>query len=330
MKKTRVVATMLVLLLTAGAIAVIASPGGSKEKARPPAKPALPECASCHSEIAREAAEGWHSKAYTDPEVLDLTDNFRDESCISCHAPMPIFATGIGERVHSRNERRETGVDCISCHLDGEGRVVGTRGLAHADCQPVVDERLKTASFCAGCHNQHWTVDEFMESRWSETHTCNSCHMPRVDRPIADGGPVRQGVATHVFPGSHDLDTLRAAASLEALVEEGELVVRVTNVGAGHKIPTDSRHKSYNVLVTIRDAGGNLLVDGKEIAEYRLYYREENKPSTQILPEETREHRLALPEERSGRISVQLIYCSKPPAKHDGSYTVVHTLELEF
>ena len=36
----------------------------------------------------------------------------------------------------------------------------------------------------------------------------------------------------------------------------GKLVVKVTNSGAGHKIPTDSRHKSYNLLVTVKDAEG--------------------------------------------------------------------------
>ena len=248
------------------------------------------QCAECHSEIAREVGESWHGQAFTDPEALALSKNFQDEQCISCHAPSPIYVTGVGERVFSRRDRRETGVDCLSCHLMADGSVAGSRGLSSAPCRPVVEPTLTTATFCSGCHNQHWTVDEFMawKAETGRPESCNDCHMRRIDRPIADGGPVRKGVASHVFEGGHFLEKLEEAASLAATVENGELVIRVTNRGAGHNIPTDSRHKSFNVLVTLRDRAGNLLKSEEEVAEYRLYYRDQSFETTQLKPGETR------------------------------------------
>ena len=111
---------------------------------------------------------------------------------------------------------------------------------------------------------------------------------------------------------------------------DGELRVRVTNSGAGHKIPTDSRHKSYNLLVTVRDDDGNLLADQEEIAEYRLYYRTDNIESTQIPPLASREHAYALPDDRKGTVIGELVYCLKPPQKQTKEWTPVHRLERGF
>jgi hypothetical protein len=287
------------------------------------------QCAGCHGEIAREVEASYHGRAFTDPEVLALSRNFQDEQCISCHAPAPVFRTGLGERVFERKEGRESGVDCISCHLLPNGAVAGVRGLT-APCRPEVEPRLKAAVFCAGCHNQHWTVDEYMASGYAETKTCNDCHMPRSDRPLADGGPVRKGVGSHRFPGGHDPGMVRDALSLEVSVEGQSLRIVVTNRGAGHKVPTDSRHKSVNVYLSLADDEGNPLVDRRELAEYRLYYRTDNIESTQLLPGEARRHEIELPADRHGTARVELVYCQKPPQKETRDWMVVYEEEVPF
>ncbi|MCU0727895.1 MAG: NapC/NirT family cytochrome c [Planctomycetes bacterium] len=287
------------------------------------------QCAGCHGEIAREVAASYHGMAFTDPEALALSHNFQDEQCISCHAPAPVFRTGVDKRVLERKEGRETGVDCLSCHLLPNGGVAGLRGLS-APCRPEVEPRLGAAVFCSGCHNQHWTVDEYMASGYAETHTCNDCHMPRSDRPLVDGGPVRTGVASHLFPGGHDPGKLREALSLAVSVESGTLKVSVTNRGAGHKVPTDSRHKSVNVYVSLTDEDGNVLIDRRELAEYRLYYRTDNIESSQLLPRETREIRLDLPADRRGTARVELVYCLKPPQKETRDWTLVQEEVVPF
>lgn len=292
------------------------------------------QCKRCHSKIYEEWKTSWHGKAYTDPDVLMLSKDFQDPQCSSCHAPAPLYTVGFGARVFVRQENRRDGVNCITCHVRPDGRVVGVRGLK-APCDPVKDDRLLTAKgiakYCGGCHNQHWLVDEWSASKWAvKKVSCLDCHNPRVDRPIADGGPVRKGVLTHVFEGGHYLWMLRKAAVVKTEVKDGKLIVRVTNSGTGHKMPSDARHRSFNVLVTIRDDEGNLLIPQKEIAEYRLYYRDMHLPSTQIPPFETRESSILLPKGQSGVAKVEWVYCLKPPDKVDKKWTVVKTIEQKF
>jgi nitrate/TMAO reductase-like tetraheme cytochrome c subunit len=331
MNAIRILAAVVVVGAGVAALTLVSEPEGDAEgQTSGFTSPA--QCVDCHTAIAKEQDASWHGKAWTDPDTLQLSKNFQDEQCISCHAPAPIFQTGVGERVFSRRERRETGVDCLSCHLREDGTVAGVRGLSNAECNPVKEPRLGRAIFCAGCHNQHWTVDEFMawKAETGRPETCNDCHMPREDRPIADGGPVRKGVASHAFIGGHHPPMMREGLSLEAEVVSGRLVVRVTNIGAGHKIPTDSRHKSVNLLVTVRDDAGNLLAEQEEIAEYRLYYRDQQKESTQLHPGETRAHEYELPADRSGSVLVELVYLLKPPQKLTKDWTEVHSLTVDF
>ncbi len=329
MKTLRVVLALALLAgLVAFGIALTSPEDGTGQESL--AFTSSEQCAACHSEIAREVAESWHGQAYTDPEALALTKNFQDEQCISCHAPAPVFRTGVGERVFERRENREAGVDCISCHLVPDGGVAGLRGLTDAPCRPRLEPRLGAAVFCAGCHNQHWTVDEYMASSYAKTHTCNDCHMPRSDRPLAEGGPVRTRVASHLFPGGHFPDLLRSAVTLDAVANGTVLTIRVSNTGAGHKVPTDSRHKSFNVYVTLADEEGNVLLRREEVAEYRLYYREQKRDSTQLSPGETRTHTFGLPAGQVGVAQVELVYCLKPPQKDDGTFTVVHRLDVPF
>jgi hypothetical protein len=173
-------------------------------------------------------------------------------------------------------------------------------------------------------------VDEYIASDWSATKSCNDCHMATVDRPLAKGGPVRKDVRTHVFEGGHHLSMLKQAATLFAEVSGRTLTVRVTNSGTGHKMPSDERHRSFNLYVTVRDGTGNLLVEDNELAEYRLYYRDMNFESTQIEPHGVREHTYTLPAERNGTVEVKLVYCLNPNQKLDKSWQVVDTLVREF
>jgi hypothetical protein len=93
------------------------------------------------------------------------------------------------------------------------------------------------------------------------------------------------------------MDQLKKAATLEvetSALEEGGVRVRtwVTNVGAGHNIPTDARHRSFDVYVKVWDADGKVVLDPMDpaqsekamTAKYRLNYRNSGLPDTQIPP----------------------------------------------
>jgi hypothetical protein len=246
-----------------------------------------------------------HGKAMTDPLFLRLSDGLKQEECIRCHAPVPLREMDDWETPIARTERREDAVSCLSCHQAG-GHVAGPLGLS-GPCRPVLDpDQRDVTKICFACHNQHKTGEEWLAGPWApdapaprkvEAKTCLDCHMPWVERPLVPGGPVRRG-RRHTWPGGHDTEQLRKAARLEVETTpvDGGTRVRtwLTNVGAGHNIPTDARHRSFDVYVKVWDAAGRVLLDPldpdptqqakAQTAKYRLQYRNSSLLDTQVPP----------------------------------------------
>jgi hypothetical protein len=168
---------------------------------------------------------------------------------------------------------------------------------AHSPYHDTAYSELHTQSaFCGICHNVthpfnglplERTYDEWKDSPYSAAGIgCQECHMTPGPGYTPNPGratpfsPEREHIFTHYFVGANVLvpqmlgdtvhaqqaiDNLRAAASIEFLTppprarrgEEVEVTVRVTNVGAGHKLPTgfpEGREMWVDFKVT--DAGG--------------------------------------------------------------------------
>ena len=103
------------------------------------------QCQACHEEVYAEWADSWHAKAWIDEDVRVQSADFSNKICIDCHAPRPVFETGIGNRVLPRSSRRAEGVDCISCHLLPDGTIAGTNDNPSAPCRPVARRVLQRA-----------------------------------------------------------------------------------------------------------------------------------------------------------------------------------------
>lgn len=328
----RKILLLVLLAAVAGAVFALSSPGGG-DPVVPPAKngtgasgespiaaanariepfTTASECAVCHASVYAEWKESFHGQAWTDPMVRALSNGFRMTECIDCHAPMPIHVTGVGQRVAPRQHSRGDGVDCLSCHLMDDGvSVAATRATdtskVSGACRPVLVKEMGEPMACAGCHNQHQTIDELANS--GVTESCSDCHMPGVPRGAEGAGGKGR---SHRFPGAHSLEMHQKAVSLELILEAGTVVARVKNVGAGHHVPTDARHRSYNVFLSAVDERGNPLVTDKMIGEYRLYYRDDFRPSTQIAYGKTGEARWPIPEGLRGKAIVRLAYALNP------------------
>jgi hypothetical protein len=297
------------------------------------------QCRACHADVYAEWEDSFHRVAWTDPHVRELSDNFKDTSCLSCHVPQPIHSGPVGSRVFERNSRFETGVDCLSCHQLPGGGVAARRDVPGAPCRPKAVATLGEAISCNGCHNQHGLVEEWKDLfnkpkpeagallTEGRSETCNDCHMPEVERVVGDG--TRKG-RSHRFPGGHSPEMLRSGMSLAASVDGGKLEVSVTNSNTGHRAPSDSRHRSFNVWVTVTTDGGVRVHDRRHIAEYRLYYRTPQQDDTNLRPGETARSSLALPAGVKGTILVELGYSLSPPDKDARKYTVVHAQTLTF
>lgn len=226
------------------------------------------ECRSCHEEVWDEWYGSHHQISYENPEVRKLSNDFRNKECQSCHLPQPISVTGYERRSLPRQSRFSEGVGCISCHLGADGRVIGRRAREDVPCKPVANEEFVTEKFCASCHNQHYTTDQYRSSHYPEAGvSCASCHMEEVER--SHGGIGRK----HVFPGAHDLPTLRSAARFEARFEDGKLVVETENVGAGHNMPTEERHRAVDVMTRFELEDGS-MTDWHRSYRFRMAYRD--------------------------------------------------------
>jgi len=141
----------------------------------------------------------------------------------------------------------------------------------------------RESRFCASCHfGVFWdtliynSYGEWLASPYSDPdsgQTCQDCHMPRLGathfvRPDKKG--LARDPATifsHRMPGAGDEELLRDSISLSASAErEGShltVSVSVTNVGAGHHLPTDSPLRHLILLARARDAEGNPLAQGE-------------------------------------------------------------------
>jgi nitrate/TMAO reductase-like tetraheme cytochrome c subunit len=268
-------------------------------------------CKECHPAIYAEWEASHHALAWVNPEPRrkELSDDFKNKDCIPCHAPRPMLEVGFGKRPLERGTRRDTGVDCFSCHKF-ENRIVGAGSLspaaASAPCNPVTWEPFAEMTLCAPCHDQHKVHQNWKQSRFAVEgegyRDCNDCHMPVADGPPTIGS-ARKSHKSHLFGGGNDPHTVRQAASLriepmlpsetrgasvarlsgrewtgpghdEVPRGEGWFVIQVENTGAGHNFPDDERHRAGDLVLKFAPEG-KLPDSGVRLARFRNPYRQE-------------------------------------------------------
>lgn len=152
------------------------------------------------------------------------------------------------------------------------------------------------AEFCGMCHDVRHpfnglalenTYTEWKEGPYNETTPCQYCHMtPGVTKfesnpgRAAAGAPIRENIFTHYFVGGNAMlpgmlgspeherlanERLKSAAKLEiediGLINDSvNLRLRVSNTGAGHKLPTGLTEARMIWLdIDVRDASGKTI-----------------------------------------------------------------------
>ncbi len=247
------------------------------------------ECAPCHQTIYDEWKSSQHEFAWRNPEPRrpELSDNFANRTCIPCHAPRPVFETGFGLNVLERSENRTDGVDCFTCHRHRNAILTASPDLVEpgAPCHPRTEPRVADVELCAPCHDQHKTLQDWKHSEYGPggpvPMSCNDCHMPRVagHPTVVNGRPVSRRAThrEHRFPGGHDREFLKRAATVDSsVVRDGGrpvLLVRVRNSGTGHNLPADERHRAVDLHIEVRT--GDAPPALARVARYRNPYREE-------------------------------------------------------
>jgi len=287
----RGIACALVLFFCATARAVDLKPPSSAEL-----------CGDCH----RAILDGWkrsaHSTAMESRLFQDALKGAEAEfgvqarkNCLGCHAPVGVL-TGDLDLVRKVSWE---GITCDYCHSIQDVTTAGGNPKAKVEftlvksgpskdlSSPVHGTRfspLHTSSLaCITCHEYSnslgfpvlATYSEWKNSAYGKNDVgCQECHMFRVEGDVVDPRVKRAPTLTlnlHEIPGGHSIQQLNKAikADLSATREGDRLrvVVKLSNRGAGHDVPTGSALRQL-----ILDLQAESL-DGHHFSEERIYRR---------------------------------------------------------
>ncbi|NIA02715.1 MAG: hypothetical protein GWO88_00660 [Planctomycetia bacterium] len=191
-------------------------------------------CGVCHVQQYTQWNDSYHAEA-TSPGLLGqlpLLDEEEVRDCFSCHLP----DTKQQNNYLENNSNAIHGVDCSYCHIRNEQRYGPREKQLTPHGEVKFDPLFKKSEFCKDCHqfgNEGILVNgkplentyvEWQSSRYpAEGKSCQSCHMPSAD---------------HDFKGIHNLNMVRSGLSLQAKFNDTELIITLTNKGAGHALPT--------------------------------------------------------------------------------------------
>jgi hypothetical protein len=256
-------------------------------------------CGTCHREIYEEWKTSFHAKAYEDPYFHAYwKKDGKIWVCLNCHSPLQnqqptVIQTIPRGRVekatqvpnpHYDPEYQQEGITCASCHVR-DGVILGPFDDSVAPHPTRFDPNFRTTQVCYRCHNvvsgpfQFYNVGPCgtyaeYEGRYfmkEKGMICQSCHMPEVERPIAEGGPIRQG-RRHLWRGGHDPDMIKRAVAVRVQADPpvpkpGQNVtftVTVINAGAGHKIPTGDPDRHFTVEFSVQDEANTIVNEQTE------------------------------------------------------------------
>ncbi len=232
-------------------------------------------CGRCHRAILEAWKSSAHARAMESPLFQDVLQMAETEfgasatnTCLECHSPVAALT---GDRALSRKVSWE-GVTCDYCHSIRDISLGGANPRVKVEFSLVKSGPLKdvqapahgavfsalhtTSVACAPCHEYRnslglpvlTTFSEWKNSRYAkEGKACQSCHMYEVAGDVVDPKIRKSALAKvnlHQMPGSHSLTQLNKTVKLQlsSTREKDQLKVsvQVSNVAAGHYVPTGS------------------------------------------------------------------------------------------
>jgi len=251
-------------------------------------------CLSCHVDITQQWATSAHAQADRKFNLLFGRMYFaslqetRGKTMVKC-APCHETESYITNDFEKMRPVSEEGVACVFCHsITGPGQkdavppvtieigpYVGPIRMAVTvkDHTSKYSALISKSEFCGSCHqyeNQNGilisdTFGEWKRSKYAKAGvTCQSCHMPGGPGRVSSMGPMRPRVADHSFPGPDKNRALQESATLVLKLgkrgpETLHVVAVVTNVGAGHAMPTGNDQHLLLIRMRATDQEGHLL-----------------------------------------------------------------------
>lgn len=196
--------------------------------------------------------------------------------CNDCHFPDAFDITGPGATGGTRTKTAvagNSGLTCASCHLTPDGNIRATHSV-NAPHRTIVEPALRSSTLCGHCHGYEAPdkriVGKMFQTylEWQEDYykpglgnqQCQDCHMPRTLRKTAEDFDVPpRAVARHLWTGAHSRQRHLGSLSLTIVQpDEGNhrLTLHVSNIGAGHSIPTGEPSRAVFLRVEVLDKKG--------------------------------------------------------------------------
>lgn len=302
-------------------------------------------CGTCHPEFYAEWQVSTHARAWEDDpqfqEELKKSERQRDRDvtwmCVNCHTPLEnqlaqlVVGLDDGDRgrpvyvdnPHFDAALQRDAIGCATCHVR-DGVVLGPYGDTDAPHPVRRAPELLESAVCTQCHQAQAVFEEIPLGCFFDTgaewaagpdaaagKTCQSCHMPHVERPLGPTGTPARATRRHWFGGSlipkrpQDeagvaplRDHYPAGATLEwvelpaagAVGQPLTLRFAVTNAEAGHKLPTGDPERHLVIEAVVRDATGAELGRRTETIGARYAWDPiELLSDTRLAPRERRE-----------------------------------------
>ena len=222
------------------------------------------DCGVCHPQQYQDWQQSRHSRSmgpgvYGQLVEMEQSDPATYTLCATCHAPL---SEQLPQREHAGTYRpnaafdarlRQAGLVCAVCHVRQHQRFGPPRRpesspppagtvLPHGGF--TATEAFQRAEFCTSCHqfapNDFTLNGKLIENTYEEWRQspyatagvqCQHCHMPE---------------RRHLWRGIHDPDMVRQALTVTITPETPsftpgvpmQVVITVTNSGAGHFLPT--------------------------------------------------------------------------------------------
>lgn len=264
-------------------------------------------CRTCHIDITSRWRSSGHARADRSRNLLfgrmyfyslKETRGATFTKCGPCHETVS-FITNDFEVPHARDVSAE-GVTCSFCHsIAGPGPDTAVPPLTldlsaffGTVRSPVFTNAhksgysayIKSSDFCGGCHkyaNQYGvpitdTIGEWKATKYAKLGvTCQSCHMPGEPGRNSSQGPPRPRVADHSFTLGPDNPKLAKAVALELRADRRagdslRVFAIVTNVGAGHSLPTGNDQHMLLVRLRVLTADGKIVWENDPFAEWSV------------------------------------------------------------
>ena len=236
------------------------APQGPPPPSLAPAQASLraEQCARCHAKQYREWQPSLHGGAAS-PGLLaqteyELAPDDRAR-CLACHAPLAEQSTDPA--------LRRDGLSCAGCHVRSwirRGPPNPAPSLLAAPGYPLVTTGLyERADFCLPCHQLPPrtavagrplldTYKEWLDGPYLPRGIqCQHCHMPNREHSVLgihDPATFRQGI--QLTASAH-----RRAATVTAIAS-------LTNIGAGHYLPTTPTPAAW-LTIALLDASGRAI-----------------------------------------------------------------------